>query len=144
MLKVVIVEDNEILADIVEDFLRYNDYKVCGIARAVSSAVALANWHKPDVVILDQILIGYDFGTEVAVKLRAFHRMGILYTTGNVSNVMRTATHGHACLAKPYRLDDLLRSIEIVTEMVATGTPPPPPFPHGFRVLPLAVSATSA
>ena len=144
MLKVVIVEDNEVLADIVGDFLRNSNYKVCGIAHAVSSAVALANWNKPDIVILDQILMGYDFGTEVAVKLRAFRRMGILYTTGNVSNVMQTATHGHACLAKPYRLDDLLRSIEIVTEIVATGTPPPPPFPHGFWVLPLAISAANA
>ena len=140
MLKVVIVEDNETLADFVADFLRYNDYKVCGIAHAVSSAVALAKWHKPDILVLDQILIGYDFGTEVAIKLRAFRRMGILYTSGNVANVMQTAKHGHACLAKPYRLDDLLRSIEIVTGMVATGTPPSPPYPDGFRILPLAHS----
>ena len=44
---------------------------------------------------------------------------------------------GHACLSKPYRSPDLLRGLEIVAEIVSTGTASPP-FPRGFQVLPAA------
>jgi len=41
---------------------------------------------------------------------------------------------GDACLAKPYRSVDLVRGLEIVSEIIATGTALPP-FPRGFQVL---------
>ena len=43
-------------------------------------------------------------------------------------------TDGDACLAKPYRSADLLRGLEIVAEIVATGKAQPP-FPQGFQLL---------
>ena len=143
MIKVLIAEDNLMIADIVEEFLVKSDYVVCGIASTVSRSVALARWHKPDIVILDQKLAEYGLGTDVAASLREFPDMGILYVTANVGNVMETATRGHACLTKPYRLDDLLHSIEIVMEMVASGKATPP-LPRGFKILPSAVSAANA
>jgi hypothetical protein len=59
---------------------------------------------------------------------------GILYASGNLSQIILTATDGHACLAKPYRGTDLVRGLEIVSDLVATGTASAP-FPHGFQVL---------
>jgi hypothetical protein len=47
-----------------------------------------------------------------------------------------TAADGHACLAKPYRSADLVRSLEIVAGTVQTGTASRP-FPAGFQVLAL-------
>lgn len=143
MIKVLIAENHPLIADLVKDFLVQHDYVVCGIASTTAEAVALAMWHKPNVVILDQRLAGYGLGTDIAATLGALPDMGILYATGNVANVMKTATHGHACIAKPYRLDDLVRSIELVREMVTTGTTSPP-FPRGFWLLPPAVSAAKA
>jgi hypothetical protein len=67
-----------------------------------------------------------DLGTEIAAQLDGLHRFGVLYPTGNVPTVMLTAADGHACLSKPYRSSDLLRSLEIVAEIVATGTASPP------------------
>jgi hypothetical protein len=61
-------------------------------------------------------------------------RIGVLYATGNTSQVILTTADGDACLSKPYRSVDLLRSLEIVVEIVATGKALPP-FPQGFRVL---------
>lgn len=144
MLKVLIAEDNFMISDLAEEFLVQHNYTVCGIASTVAKSVALARWHRPNIIILDQKLGGYGLGTDVAASLSMLPSIGILYVTGSVGSVLDTATHGHACLAKPYLLDDLLRSIEIVTEMVSSGAPPQPPFPHGFWVLPLAVSATNA
>jgi hypothetical protein len=67
-------------------------------------------------------------------------RLGVLYATGNISHVALRAAYGDACLSKPYRSDDLLRGLEIVAEIVATGTASPP-FPRGFQVLSPAIAA---
>ena len=132
MLKVLIVEDDLMLADFAEELLVEHGYKVSGIARTVGDAVARIRHSAPDLVVLDLRLADGGLGTEVAAQLAAPGRPGILYVTGNVSQA--ALTHGDACLAKPYRSVDLIRSLEIVAEIVATGKAQPP-FPHGFQVL---------
>jgi DNA-binding response OmpR family regulator len=132
MLKVLIVEDDLMLADFAEEILVEHGYQVSGIARTVDAAVALVRHSKPDLVILDLRLADNGLGTEVAAQLPPLGRPGILYVTGNMSQV--ALTHGDACLAKPYRSADLLRGLEIVAEIVATGKAQPP-FPQGFQLL---------
>ena len=137
VLKVLIAEDDLMIADMVEMLLVDAGYEVCGIACTVAEAVALTQSHKPDLAVIDVRLADGDLGTEIVAQLRGLHRPGVLYATANASAVMLTAADGHACLSKPYRSPDLLRSLEIVAEIVATGTASPP-FPRGFQVLPAA------
>ena len=132
MLKVLIVEDDLMLADFAEEILVEQGYEVSGIARTVAEAVALARRSRPDLLILDLRLADGGLGTEVAAQLPPLGRTGILYVTGNMSQV--ALIHGDACLAKPYRSVDLLRSLEIVAGIVATGKAQPP-FPQGFHLL---------
>jgi DNA-binding response OmpR family regulator len=141
MLKVLIVEDDLMLADFAEEILVEHGYEVSGIARTVAEAVALARQSRPDLVILDLRLADGGLGTEVAAELPALDRPGILYVTGNMSQLELTG--GDACLAKPYRAVDLLRGLEIVAEIVATGKTQPP-FPSGFQLLPLAAAQSRA
>jgi ActR/RegA family two-component response regulator len=101
-------------------------YEVCGIARTVAEAVALGRLHKPDLALIDLRLADGGLGTEVAAQLGALGRLGVLYATGNISRVMSSAVYGDACLSKPYRSDDLVRGLEIVAEIVATGKASPP------------------
>jgi DNA-binding response OmpR family regulator len=133
--RLLIVEDELIWADIVADFLGKNDYEIVGIARTVEQAVALARLHKPELALLDMMLAHDGLGTDAAVQMSAFGRVGILYASANIELVMRVATIGDACIAKPYRFPDLLRSLEAVAEIVATGAASPP-FALGFRKLP--------
>lgn len=133
--KVLIAEDDLMIADLIEDILLDNGYEVCGIARTVDEAVALGRMHMPDLAMLDLHLADGGLGTEIAAQLSDMPHLGILYATGNAPLLMKTAAKGHACLGKPYRDDDLLRSLEIVTGMVATGTAIPP-FPRSFQILP--------
>lgn len=140
MLKVLIVEDDLMMADMVEEVLSQNGYEVCGIAPTVAEAVALGRRHKPDLAIIDMRLADGGHGPDAAAQLAVSGRLGILYATGNMSQVVLTAAAGDACLSKPYRDVDLLRSLEIVAEMVATGTASPP-FPRGFQVLPSTPTA---
>jgi DNA-binding response OmpR family regulator len=135
MLKVVIAEDDLMIADMAEEMLVEYGYEVCGIARTVAEAVALCRLHEPDLAIIDLRLADGGLGTEIAAQLGGLAKLGVLYASGNVSHVMMSAANGHACLAKPYRSADLLRGLQIVAEMVATGTASQP-FPRGFQVLP--------
>jgi DNA-binding response OmpR family regulator len=134
MLKVLIAEDELMIADMVEEVLVKRGYEVCGIARTVAEAVALGQCHKPDLAVIDLRLADGGLGTEVAAQLGALGRLGILYATGNISHLMLSAAYGDACLSKPYRSDDLVRGLEIVADIVATGIASPP-FPRGFQVL---------
>jgi DNA-binding response OmpR family regulator len=122
------------IAKATEEVLVRSGHEVCGIARTVAAAVALGRTHKPDLAIIDVRLAEGEIGTEIPIQLSGSDRCGILYTTGNVARLMLADVAGDACLAKPYRAVDLLRSLELVAEIVATGTATSP-FPQGFRVL---------
>jgi len=134
MPKILIAEDDFMIADMTEEFLLAQGYEVCGIARTVADAISLARQHGPDLALLDLRLAEGGLGTQIASALAPFADLGILYATGNISQVNLSARDGHACLSKPYVPADLLRSLELVAGMVATGTAPPP-YPRGFAIL---------
>ncbi len=134
MLKVLIAEDDLMIADMAETMLLDHGYEVCGIARTVAEAVALGRCHKPDLAVLDLRLADGGVGTEIVAGLGDRGRLGVLYASGNISNVKLTAADGHACITKPYSSSDLIRSLEIVAGIVATGVASPP-FPRGLQVL---------
>jgi CheY-like chemotaxis protein len=143
MLKVLIAEDDLMIADMAEEILIEGGYEVCGIARTVTEAVALCRRHKPDLALLDMRLADGGLGTEVAAQLSALGRLGILYATGNITDVTLNAANGDACIGKPYSSDDLVRGLQIVAEIVATGIASPP-FPRGFQLLPSAIVTSEA
>lgn len=143
MLKVLIVEDDLMIADSAADIIVENGYQVCGIARTVAEGVALARLHEPDLALVDLRLADDELGTEVAAQLAPRGKLGILYATGNISQVVLSLADGHACLSKPYRAADLLRSLEIVTEIVDTGAAFPP-FPRGLQILHPGITAMPA
>jgi len=51
MLRVMIAEDDLVMADMLADVLVHNGYEVCGIARTVDKAVDLFEHHEPDLAI---------------------------------------------------------------------------------------------
>ena len=132
MLKILIAEDDFMIADAAEEVLLGWGYQVCGIARTV--AVALGRLHKPDLAIIDMRLADGGSGTEIAAQLKDLGRLGVLYATGNSAKIMLSAADGDACLSKPYSTAALVRAVEIVAGMVATGAASGP-FPPGFQLL---------
>lgn len=134
MANVLIVEDDLVMADMIELALVKAAHKVCGIARTVGEAVSLGDQHKPDLTIIDMRLANGGLGTEIAKISDAIGRSGILYATGNTSAVITENAGGHACITKPYSFPDLLRSVELVAEIKATGMASQP-YPRGFQIL---------
>jgi DNA-binding response OmpR family regulator len=133
VLKVMIAEDDLIIADMIEEALTSADYEVCGIARTVTEAVALGRVHCPDLAIIDMQLANGGFGTQIVAELHGGPRIGVLYSTGNIYEVIALAD-GDACISKPYAIRDLVFALKIVTEIVGNGFAPRP-FPPGFYLL---------
>lgn len=136
MLKVLIAEDELMIADMIEATLTDGGYEVCGIARTVDEAVILGQMHKPDLAFLDVRLAKGGKGPEIVRLLKGKTKFGVLYTTGeDARNSYLTLADGEASISKPYRVQDVVRALEIVQEMITVGIATPP-FPRGFRLLP--------
>jgi CheY-like chemotaxis protein len=134
MLKVLIAEDELMIADMTADFLVESGYEVCGVARTVSKALELAAACDPDLALIDMRLAEGGLGTQVAARLRPFGGLGVLYASGNAAQADLTATDGHAYITKPYTSADLLRALVLVRSLALTGKAAPP-FPRRFQVL---------
>jgi DNA-binding response OmpR family regulator len=134
MLKVMIAEDDLLIADMLQDILTDSGYEVCGIAPTVDKALELGQRHKPDLAVLDIQLAEGSFGTDIPARLRTQNRPGILFTTGLAGRIGLTKVDGDGCLGKPYRSEDVVRALEIVEEIVSTGKASQP-FPENFYVL---------
>ena len=139
-MKILIAEDDLMIVDMAEHILVTHGYDVCGIGRTVDEAVDLGRRHKPDLALLDLRLEG-GLGTEVAAQLGLLGRLGVLYASGNTAQIVLTARDGDACLAKPYGPADLIRSLQIVRDILAIRAPMPP-FPRGFQLLRPALTAS--
>jgi CheY-like chemotaxis protein len=134
MPKVLIVEDDSVIASMIEALLTEHGYEVCDVARTIDQAVELGLEQRPQIVIIDIWLADGGIGTEVAVRLGSLGRLGVLYATGDMSGIALTVADGDACLTKPYRPQDLMRSLEIVSGILTTGAASYP-FPPGFHLL---------
>jgi DNA-binding response OmpR family regulator len=134
-LLVMIVEDNLMLADLLEEVLVSHGHRVCGIARTVDQGVRLGRDSSPDLAIIDVRLADNGFGPDVAAALADQTQMAVLYATGNLDIAMVLDARGQGCLVKPYRVEDLVQSLDVVDELHRFGHATSP-IPRGFHILP--------
>jgi DNA-binding response OmpR family regulator len=125
MLKVLIVDDDFMMADCLEETLVEAGYEVCGIAGTVDDAIALAEAHRPDLGIIDLRLAGGRSGTEVAAALRSRQKFGVLYATGNPDHALLRDAEGEGYIGKPYSTKAILAALRNITELMATAPPAP-------------------
>ncbi len=134
MRDVLIVEDDLMIADLLQETLEENNYHVVGIARTVSDAVTLTCKHHPDIAVVDIRLALGDLGTDIVAQLPDGKRPAILFSTGSTEGPHLSTAEGDAVLIKPYGLPDAVRAIDIITELVESGKTSLP-FPRNFRLL---------
>ena len=133
-LNVLIAEDDLMMADLLEAILTTHGHHICGISRSVDYAIALGAIFRPDLAIIDVRLADGGHGADIANALSGLSEMAVLYATGNPSEVLATGAAGQGCIVKPYYSQDLMRSIEIVSQLVATGQATGP-VPRNFHFL---------
>jgi DNA-binding response OmpR family regulator len=136
-MKILITEDDLMLADFLEEAVAELGHTVCGVAGDVGQAVALARVHQPDVAIIDMQLAGTELGSDIVDQLIAsgdLGCMGVLYVTGEADQVFCEARSGHACLRKPYSMHALETALAIVRD-IAIECRTSRKLPHGMRLL---------
>jgi DNA-binding NtrC family response regulator len=113
--KILIVEDELIVAGDIRMVLERAGYEVCGVARSASKALQIVSEEKPFLVLLDIFLHGDVTGLDLANDL---NRKGVpfVYISANCNHdVMEVAkrTQPYGFIVKPFRENDLLVTLDI-------------------------------
>lgn len=113
--KILIVEDEFIVANDLKIILKKGNYNVVGIASSVAQARALIDAKKPDWVLLDIILKGNETGIDLAKELAAV-KIPFLFISANTNQSILEAvkkTQPYGFMVKPFREKDLMVMLDI-------------------------------
>lgn len=112
--KVVVVEDDPVIADSLAHYLDELGYTLCGQTASPKEAMALLHKHEPDVVTLDVDLGGASEGVAVATVLRTTAMYPIVFVTGAPAarHPELIGFEASAVVAKPFTKQDLEKGIE--------------------------------
>ena len=114
-IKVLIVEDEYIVANDVRIVLEGAGYKVQGIACSINEADDFIRIDKPDLVLLDIQLKGMLSGIDLARKLKS-QNIAFVYLSANSSHKIleeAKSTEPYGFLVKPFRPKDLLVTLDV-------------------------------
>lgn len=113
--KILIVEDDSLLAATFELFIKQLGYTYFGAAKDSKKAIELCEKEKPDIVLMDIRLDGEHNGIEAAALLGEKFNLPVIYITGDdTTETVRKAVlpNTYGFLAKPLHKNILEISIE--------------------------------
>lgn len=113
--KILIVEDEFIVANDLKIILKKGNYNVVGLASSVAQARTMIDSKKPDWVLLDIILKGNETGIDLAEEL-VEAKIPFLFISANTNQSVMEAvkkTQPYGFMVKPFREKDLLVMLDI-------------------------------
>lgn len=116
MIKILIVEDEMIIAEHLTTLLESMDYVVVGSAIDYDEAIELLEAESPDLVLLDINLAGKRDGINVAETINERFKLPIIFTTSHSdgATIERAKKVNPAnYLLKPFQKEQLFTAIEI-------------------------------
>src|SRR6218665_1515592 len=115
--KILIVEDEFVVANALRFTLEQAGYMVTGIASSAEDADEQLQIQKPDLILLDIQLDGKRSGIDLARKLND-DNIAFIYLSANSSQKIleeAKATDPYGFLIKPFREKDLLVTLDIAS-----------------------------
>jgi DNA-binding response OmpR family regulator len=115
--RILIVEDEHIVAADLEMKLTQLGYQVVGSAITGEEAISLAERFRPDVVLMDIQLRGPMDGTEAADAIRTGSGTPIIFVTAFAGLLPRDTQNGalpEMCLSKPFSATELKDKLQAV------------------------------
>ncbi|MEM1328165.1 MAG: response regulator transcription factor [Bacteroidota bacterium] len=118
--RILIVEDELLIANTIKRYLQKQNYEVTGIAISYDEAIQLYNTTHPDLTLLDIRLNGAKTGIDVANYIRhQDQNSSYIYLTSqadqrSIAAATNTAPSGY--LTKPIRKTDLMVSVQLVLQ----------------------------
>jgi len=128
--KVLIVEDERIVARSLEQELQALHYEVTGTVITGKAAVMAAERTRPDVVLMDIRLAGHMHGTEAATLIWQRLQIPVVYLTAyadpeTLAAVKRTNAYGY--VMKPYEAEEVHVALQLALERRDREAVPPKP-----------------
>jgi DNA-binding LytR/AlgR family response regulator len=120
--KILIVEDEMIIAANISLQLTVLGYEVTGIISKGEDAVNHIRQNNPDIVIMDIQLKGKIDGIDTAVEIKKEFDIPIIYLTANVDEEhfkRAKSTHPAAFISKPFKKLDLQHAIELTSHRLS-------------------------
>ncbi len=124
--KILIVEDEMLIAANISMQLSGLGYAVTGIVPRGEDALRHVEGNVPDVVLMDINLKGKLNGIETARQLQAKHDLSLIYLTANADDAHfehAKPTRPSAFISKPFKKPDLQRAIALAIENAAEASP---------------------
>lgn len=115
-LRVLIVEDEPLIAEDISDFLGHIDYATAGIAYDSETALDYLVNRNPDLVLLDISIEGSMNGRELAEIIKKKYNIPYLFITSHSDKETLAAaskTIPYGFIVKPFNEKDLMASIEM-------------------------------
>ena len=114
-IRVLIVEDEFVVADNLQRMLRKRRTGPVRLAFSVTEAVASIEADRPDLVLLDIMLQGERTGIELGQQLTNHYRIPFIYVTSHSDKQTlqrAVATQPNGYILKPFREDEVLAAID--------------------------------
>jgi diguanylate cyclase (GGDEF)-like protein/PAS domain S-box-containing protein len=115
-IRILIVEDEGLIARDVENMVKNAGYEVCDVASTGEEAIEKADKTQPDLILMDIILRGEMDGVEAAERIRDHHSIPVIYLTAHTDeNTLERAklTEPQGYTLKPVEQKELLTVIEM-------------------------------
>jgi len=122
LVKILIVEDEMIIAAKISMQLTSLGYEVTGILPKGEEALLHVEENKPDIILLDINLKGKLDGIETAMQIQNRNNIPVIYLTANSDEATfnrAKITKPAAFIAKPFKQLDLQRAIELTISRMA-------------------------
>jgi DNA-binding LytR/AlgR family response regulator len=120
-MKILIVEDQMLIAANIANQLEGIGYEVVGIIPRGEEAVKFVQNEKPDLVLMDINLKGELDGIETAQRMQQDGQIPIIYLTANSDDAhfeRAKETNPYAFISKPFKKLDLQRAIELASARI--------------------------
>lgn len=115
-LKILIVEDEPMIAESLAEMLELMDHTVLSVAESGEEAVMQLMKHEPDLMLLDIQLKGKMDGVELARLIRQKYHLPFIFTTAyaDEETLNRAKAEGpYGYIVKPYGVKDIMAAIEV-------------------------------
>jgi|GEM_PF-1371919 len=115
-IKILIVEDQQVVALDVQNYLEELGYGVAAIASTGKEALELAKKTKPDLALMDIVLKGSIDGIETARRINSLHGIPSVFLTAYADRekIERAkSAHPFGYILKPFQKDELKVAVEM-------------------------------
>ena len=133
-MRVLVVEDDAIIAFSAAGVLEEAGHEVLGPALGVEHAMAIAREQKPDLALVDINLAGGTEGVDLARRLQRELGVRSLFVSGQIAAARSNRDAALGLLKKPYDPASLAGAVPAAEAVMQGRNPPPPPIPRALEL----------